>query len=46
MMVEGREELRYVKGQSTSSFAFGPTRAYDVGEGHTGIHGRFEFQSA
>ena len=45
MMVEGREELRYVEDQSTSGFAFGPTRVYDMDKGHTGIHGRLEFQS-
>ena len=42
-MVEGREELRYVEGKSTSGFAFGPTRAHDVGESYPDIHGRFEF---
>jgi len=44
-MVEGREELRYVKGKSTSSFVFGPTRAHDVGESYPSICGRFEFQA-
>ena len=44
-MVEGREELRYVEGESTSGFAFGPTRAYDVGENYSSICGRFEFQA-
>jgi len=44
-MVEGREELRYVKGESTSGFAFGPTRSNDVGESYPSIHGGFEFQA-
>ena len=42
-MVEGREELRYVEGKSTSGFAFGPPRAHDVGESCPGIYSRFEF---
>ena len=36
-MVERREELRYVKGESTSGFAFGPTRAHNVGESYPGV---------
>ena len=45
MMVEGREELRYVEGESASGFVFGLTKAHDVGENYPGIHGRFEFQA-
>ena len=44
-MVERREELRYVEGESTNGFAFGPTRVHDVGESYPGIHSRFEFQA-
>jgi len=44
-MVEGREELRYVKGKSASGFAFGLTRVHNVSESYPSIHGRFEFQA-
>ena len=44
-MVEEREELRYVEGKSTSGFAFGLSRANDVGKSYPSIHGRFEFQA-
>jgi len=39
MMVERREELRYVKGESASGFAFGPTRPHNVGKSNPGIYG-------
>jgi len=45
-MVEGREELRYIEGESTSGFVFGLTRAHNVDESYPGICGRFKFQSA
>jgi len=44
-MVEKREELRYVEGESTGGFVFGPTRANDVGESYPSIYGGFEFQA-
>ena len=44
-MVEGREELRYVKGEHASGFAFDPTRTHNVGESNPRICGRFEFQA-
>jgi len=45
MIVEGREELRYVEDKSTSGFAFGPTRSNDVSESYPNIRGGFEFQA-
>jgi len=44
-MVERREELRYVEDESTSGFAFGPTRVNNVGKSYPSIHGGFEFQA-
>jgi len=44
-MVEGGEELRYVEGESTGGFAFGPTRVNNVGESYPSIRGGFELQA-